>query len=99
MNSKSLPSKNTTEIIPLSWIFEDPTTSVVNVTVTVTVARGEDALPLAILYAPASVKEGRTVVQVISGGLPGVVYKIVMSATLADGTVYDYTAFLPVVDV
>ena len=98
MNVKSLAPKDPIEVIPLSWIFEDPSTLVVGVKVLVACAKGPDVTCNIDIDTPAFVKDGRTVIQIVRGGITGNTYKITMAATLADGTVYEYTCFLPVVN-
>lgn len=96
MEPKYLPVKDTTEIIPLSWTFQDPTVVILNATCTVSVESGTDATPSAILYSSPILQNNNQVIQVITGGLDGVTYKIVMTCTLLDNTIPVFVAYLPV---
>ena len=91
-----LVPKETTEIIPIKWTFDDPAVVVTGVSSAVTVASGVDASPNAILGAATFA--ANTFTQVVQNGVHGVVYKIKTAATLADGSRFVYTVLLPVIN-
>jgi len=96
MNTKYLKIKDTSEVIPIAWTFQDPSIIVTSASCVATVELGIDASPSTILYNNPILQGNNQVIQVVQGGLDGVTYKIVLTANLADGTVFNYTVYLPV---
>lgn len=90
-----LMPKEPSEIIPIKWEFDDPAIVVTACSSTVAVVEGKDDSPASILGAVSFA--ANTFSQVVQGGVHGVVYKIKTAATLGDGSVFVYTALLPVV--
>ena len=64
-------------------------------TVTATVFAGTDASPSALISGTASV-DGSDIVQSLTGGVAGVIYSLLWSATQSDGEVRYMTVLLPV---
>ena len=90
-----LVTKLTTETIDLSYSFSNPSVLPYSATANILVYSGVDNNPSALLYSNPIVENNQIIVD-ITGGLDGVVYKIVLSVTLQDGTIKVVESYLPV---
>lgn len=95
INQIQVPSKDVTERLPLIWVLENPNLIISNVTVTCTTERGIDPTPYNVLVGTPTIT-GTKIVQFVQGGVSGVLYRIYLTGTLLDGTIFTFTTFLPV---
>lgn len=94
-----LPSKAVGETIPVTFNFLDLLEfgeSITGATVSATVFAGTDASP-GDLISGVPVKTSIDVVQVITGGVSGVIYQIVCTVTTSDSNVLTKEARLAVI--
>lgn len=70
--------------------------TVVSAVTTSTVCSGTDLNPAAMISGSATVTNSRVVNQKITGGLSGVIYDIVVTATLSDATIISICGILAV---
>lgn len=82
------------EVIPAGIEFKNLLTAIDSVTVSVSVKKGVDANPAALLFGSAQIT-GTDVRQLIQGGLDGVIYLIRFDAVIGDEK-YSEAFYLPV---
>jgi len=99
MNIVTFPDKSQSEVIPLSVNFSDKLQfgeTITGSTVTAFVFSGIDSSPSNI-FLGASTHLGSSISQDITGGVPGVLYSLVFTASASSGHIYTKIGRLAVV--
>lgn len=99
-SSVILPAKSSNETFPVKFPFQDQMEfgeSISGQVVTCSVFSGTDPNPSAVILGAATL-QGTTVVQVVTGGLPGVIYQLVALANTSNENLYSKDGKLSIVN-
>lgn len=89
------PPKEPGAIVPIVWEFDDPATTVTEMSATASVVEGQDPNPTNIL-GPIVFANNKAILKT-QNGVHGATYKIKATITLSDGTRLVETVLLPVI--
>lgn len=100
MNTLIFADKNAAEVLPYSVEFIDRLLvgeTISTPLVTILVSSGTDPSPSAMLSGSPTVSGGNTINFILTGGVPGVVYTIVVTALISSSNVYLKVGHLAIV--